>query len=556
MKRIKYFILLSAITLLSGCDLLDIDESIGATKESVFESVERSKNFLTHVYSYLPSDFNAVDGTSRSCATDDAEYVRNTSSIRVMNDGTWSKLNAIDNQWSTFYSAIRAANQFLESYNPAALEFYQYKQNPTYEEVKVQFENYKYEARFLRAFYHFELAKRYGDIPLVTKVLKEEEANEVHRVSFQDVIQFITDECDTVAKYLPVSYLLMSGQETGRATKGAAMALKTRALLYAASKLHNPDNDLNKWKAAARAALVLIDSAEINGWYSLPVNYFDYNVLTSKELIFESREAKSNYFEKANFPIGYEGGNTGICPSQNLVDAFEMTKASGGGAFSWDNPVHRATPYVNRDQRLARTVLVDGALFRGVAVQSFIEGKNGYPMREATKTGYYIRKFLVENVNLAPANTTTADHFWPIFRYADVLLSYAESMNEAFPSSPQYTDATYTRSAEWALNKVRSRALITEVSGINQDDFRQKVRNERRVELAFEDHRFWDIRRWKIGDQTKVIYGTKIEQTSSGKVFTPNQVVANRVWFDRMYLYPIPANENFINPNLGQNPDW
>ncbi|MPN52964.1 hypothetical protein SDC9_200627 [bioreactor metagenome] len=129
-------------------------------------------------------------------------------------------------------------------------------------------------------------------------------------------------------------------------------------------------------------------------------------------------------------------------------------------------------------------------------------------------------------------------------------------MNEAFPSGPQYTDGTYTRSAEWALNKVRSRALISEVSGLNQDDFRQKVRNERRVELAFEDHRFWDIRRWKIGDLTKIIYGTKIEQTSSGKVYTPGQVVSNRVWNDRMYLYPISANENFINPNLGQNPDW
>lgn len=557
MKQTKYLILLFAIAVLSGCDLLDIDESTGATKESVFESVERSKSFLTQVYSYLPSDFNAVDGTSRSCATDDAEYVRDISLIRMMNDGSWSKLNTIDSQWDTYYSAIRSANQFLENYDLKALDFYQYKVNPPYEDVKAQFINYQYEARFLRAFYHFELAKRYGDIPLVREVLTEEEANTVSRTPFQEVIRFIADECDTVAQYLPVSYLNMPGaQETGRATKGAAMALKARALLYAASILHNPDNDPGKWKEAAEAALALIDSAEIKGWYSLPANYFDYNVLASKELILESREAKSNYFERANFPVGYEGGNTGICPSQNLVDAFEMTKASGGGEFSWNNPVHRAAPYANRDQRLARTVLVDGALLRGVAVQSYIGGKNGVPVREATKTGYYLRKFLVEAVSLSPANTTTADHFWPIFRYAEVLLNYAEAMNEAFPGNSQHTDAIFTRSAEWALNKVRSRALITEVSGLNYTDFQKQVRNERRVELAFEDHRFWDIRRWKIGDEATTIYGTKIELTDTGKAYTPNQVVSNRSWNDRMYLYPIPANENYINPKLGQNPDW
>ncbi|MFA5416955.1 MAG: RagB/SusD family nutrient uptake outer membrane protein [Bacteroidales bacterium] len=555
MKQIKYSVTILLIACFSACDLLDIDESTGTTKDDVFESVERTKNFLSHIYSFMPSDFNAIDGTSRSCATDDAEYVWNTSNVRIMNDGTWSKINTIDTQWGNSYTAIRAANQFLDNFTLSALDRYLYQ--PNYNDVVAQFINYRYEARFLRAFYHFELAKRYGDIPLADRVFTEEEVNSLTKTPFADVIAYIADECDSAAMYLPVSYTLMPGaQETGRATKGAAMALKSRALLYAASELHNPTNNTDLWKKAAKAALALIDSAELKGWYTLPNNFYDFNVVTSKELILESREAKANYFEKANFPMGIEGGNTGICPSQNLVDAFEMTKASGGGEFSWTNPVHSAAPYTNRDQRLNRTVLRDGSTFKGSVIQTYIGGTNAQPLEGATKTGYYLRKLLVETINLAPASTTTADHYWPVFRYAEILLNYAEAMNEAFPANSQYTDGTYGRSAEWALNKVRSRALINEVSGLNYANFQKKVRNERRVELAFEDHRFWDIRRWKIADETKTIYGTKVELVGANKVYTPNQVVATRFWHDRMYLYPIPASEGFINPNLGQNTGW
>lgn len=555
MKAIQTTLIILSSLILPACNMLDIDESIGTTQDGVFSSVERSKSFLTHIYSYLPSDFNAIDGTSRSCATDDAEYVWTSSNVRRMNDGSWSKVNTVDAQWGTLYTAIRAANRFLENYNTEALKKYEFQTG--YNDVKVQFTNYQYEARFLRAFYHFELAKRYGDIPLANRVFEQAEVNSLTRSAFSEIINFIVEECDTIAKYLPRSYTQMPGvQETGRATKGAAMALKARALLYAASPLHNPTNNSDKWKLAASAALELIDSAEIRGWYALPNNFFDFNVLTSRELIMESREAKSNYFERANFPIGLEGGNTGICPSQNLVDAFEMTKATGGGEFSWDNPVHRAAPYANRDQRLSRTILRDGSTFKGTTIETFVGGNNGAPREGATKTGYYLRKFLIETINLSPANTTTGDHYWPLFRYAEVLLNYAEAMNEAFPANSQYTDGLYTRSAEWALNSIRTRAQILEVSGLNYTDFQKRVRNERRVELAFEDHRFWDVRRWKIADQTNVIFGTMIEKIGDSKVYSPHQVVANRFWDNRMYLYPIPASEGYINPNLGQNSGW
>lgn len=562
MKKINKLFVFSLLTLaLNACSLLDIDESIGLEKDDVFSFVDRTKNSLTYAYTFLPSDYNSIDGASRSCATDDAEWVWSNSNIRILNDGTWNKNNTVDAQWSNYYTAIRATNNLLENFKPEALEKFKYQTSPSYDEVKLQFYNYLYEARFLRAFYHFELAKRYGDIPLADRVFDTQEANTIKRAPFDSVVAFIVKECDTVSKYLPRSYTKFVGtvQETGRVTKGAAMALKSRALLYAASKLHNPTNDVERWKKAALAAQVLIDSAETRSWYALTPYYFDYNALGSTELIMESREIKSNYFEKANFPIGFEGGNTGICPTQNLVDAFEMLTTAGGGEFDWNNPAHTALPYssTKRDRRLARTVLTDGAIFKGSTIETFTGGKNAQPLEGATKTGYYLRKLLDPNVNLSPAATTTADHFWPIFRYSEILLNYAEAMMEAFPgANSSYTDATFKRSADWAINKLRSRAGISTLNGLTYTNFQRKLRNERRVELAFEDHRFWDIRRWMIGSETINIYGTKIEKSGSTKIYSPNQLITTRVWNDRMNLYPIPASESFINPNLNQNPGW
>lgn len=555
MKLFTYIFALFTVGTFASCNMLDIDESTGTPGESIFELTNRTAALLTNIYTYLPSDFNAVNGTSRSCATDDAEYVWDNMTLDLLNKGTWSPIKTADAQWSGYYTAIRACNYFLENFSLKALDKWQYQTN--YNDIKTRFINYQHEARFLRAFYHFELTKRYGDIPLGDRLFTESDVNTVKRTAFIDVIQFIVDECDAVMKFLPVTYMNMPGaQETGRATKGTAMALKTKALLYAASPLHNPENNIDRWKSAALAAKVLIDSAEIRKWYALPNNVFDTNVINSKELIFESREGAANYYEKANYPMGYEGGNTGICPSQNLVDAFEMTLESGGGVFDWNNDAHRADPFINRDQRLAKTVLHDKATFKNTTIDIAENGVNGLPQTGATKTGYYVRKFLIETINLTPSNTTTSIHTWPIFRYADILLMYAEAMNEAFPNSTTYKDNTYTYSAEWAINKVRERAKIAPVNGLPYDTFKEKVQNERRVELAFEDSRFWDIRRWKIGAQTTIIYGTKIAQLGASRIYIPNQVVATRYWNDRMNLYPIPASERFINTNLTQNAGW
>ncbi len=334
-------------------------------------------------------------------------------------------------------------------------------------------------------------------------------------------MNFIVVECDTAIRKLPTSYASFISLETGRATKGAAMALKARALLYAASPLHNPTNDQAKWVAAATAAKDLIDQLA-STYTPLPAYNLLFNSIatTNKELIFEKRPAAQvRTFEEANTAVGFIGGNTGTCPTQNLVDSYEM-KATGLGINEAGSGYNPNDPYVGRDPRMALTILYNGSTWRSPGkVETFNGGLNAPPKAHTTKTGYYLKKYLVESINLNPVNPGTAYHYWVIFRYSEVLLNYAEAMNEAYGPEVLGPDAPLNNlTALQAVNQVRARtgvAMPAFPAGMNQDAFRLKLRNERRVELAFEDHRFWDIRRWKIGDQTKDIYGMEIVRSSS-----------------------------------------
>ena len=312
---------------------------------------------------------------------------------------------------------------------------------------------------------------------------------------------------------------LSATNETGRATRGMAMSVKARALLYAASKLHNPSHDTDKWKKAAKASYDIIKT----GWYTLPNidvdPLYDVNggnvVLNSSQLIFERRNNDDNAFESRNLPIGFENGNSGNTPTQNLVDAYEM---ADGTPFSWENTKHAS------------------------------------PITGATLTGYYLRKYMNETVSLSPTNPIKKPHHFILFRYAETLLNYAEAMNEL--GGPDYTsDADeLPMSARTALNMVRSAANMPNITD-NGDDFTTRLRNERRIELAFEDHRFWDIRRWMIGDVVKDIYGVKITKKGSKYSYTPVKI-QTRVWEEKMNLYPIAQSEIYKNGNLTQNDGW
>jgi len=552
----KYFGLsLLSLLLLSagGCDLLSYDETTAFKEGDVFQNLTRTRRFVTNIYSrFRPGGFNSVGGAMRASGSDNAEEVNPNSPVQTFNDQSWSATNTVDSKWEgspgDLYQGIRAVNKLLENFDLENYDDLQY--NEDFDALMERAQYWPYEARFLRAFFHFQLLKRYGRVPLVDRVLTPQEANNIEPASYEEIVDFIVSEMDAIATELPVTFENVPAAATGRATRGAAMALKARVLLYATSPLNNESGEQQKWVDAAEASKAIIDSS----FYSLEDNYSDaFNNITSGELIWERRHDASNSFEQSNFPVGFEGASPGTSPTQNLVDAYEMQdtgkpiEASGSG-YDPDNP------YEGRDPRFYETIIYNGSTWKGREVEIWNGGLDGLPQPEATETGYYLKKYVIEDVSISPPQTTTRVHTWVVFRYAEVLLNYAEAMNEAFgPEDP----AGMVMTAREAVNMVRRRAGMPDFpAGMSKADFREKLRNERRVELAFENHRFWDIRRWKIGPSTREIYGMEITRNEDGTFNYDRELIEEREWSERRNRYPIPRNELAKNPALGQNPGW
>lgn len=557
MNRIKSYILTACtLLLINGCDYLDYDESDGRTKEGAFSYMGNVKGLATNVYSYLPVDLGNVGGAMMESATDNSIYTWESNAIYKMNNGTWSATNTIDAAWN-YWAGIRSANAFLEDFDLEVFKRFEY--NEDYEKDIKIIEKLPYEVRFLRAFYFFELAKRYADIPLLTRSYTQDEINSASSTPFDDVIDFVAEECRQVAPELPIEHGTITA-ETGRATRGAALALRSRALLYAASKLHNPENDLGKWEKAAKAAqdVIALNVYELQDIADEPLysKYGGNEILKSKQLIFERRGRDlTNSFEAENIPMGFVGAKGGNTPTQNLVDAYEM---SNGDSFDWNNSTHVANMYYDsdgnptRDPRLYKNVLTNGATWFDQTVETFEEGKNKI-QNGSTKTGYYLRKYMNPSVSLDPNKPNKLYHHYILFRYAEILLNYAEAMYEW--KGAEVKPDGYSFTAREALNLVRASAKMKAVDA--EEDFEQKLRNERRIELAFEGHRFFDLRRWKTAGEQEVqnIYGVEINK--SGDSFTYKKVlVETRKWDDKMNLYPFPQNEIYMCPNLKQNPGW
>lgn len=557
----KLFAILSVVILAAGCNFLDFDETSGDyTREDMYKTFSNVKAMMTNVYGYMPDkDIMAVSSAMRECGSDDAEYADPDASVQLFGNGNWSAVSTVDTKWD-LYNAIRSANEFLESVKTVDLSIY--KNESKYENQMAQLRLYPYQARVLKAFYLFELARRYGDIPVPEKMLTIDEANSIPKTPFDQVISYIVEECDTCAKYLPKTYMnSVLDNDYGRATKGFAMALKSRALLYAASPLHNPEGNPDKWRAAAKAALDLINE----NIYSLDAKFLD-DIVASPEVIFCIMRDSDYSFEKNNFPVRFTYGRrtsmAGTYPTQNLVDAFQTL---GGyditlGANGWhtDDPDFDITkPYEGRDPRFARTILANGMEFKKNAIETFVGGQDYSATRSGlcTVTGYYLKKFVNPETSFVRESEYQCKHQRVVFRYAEILLSYAEAANEVL--GPDGTDAELTMSARTALNEVRANATMPNVTVAGDDAFREAVQREWRVEFAFEDHRFWDVRRWKIGQATQTqINGVNIIKEGNTLQYSL-KTVETRTWAEKYYLYPVPQSELFCNPNLKpQNAGW
>ena len=580
MKKISITIsIIIAIGIFSGCENLKYNEVSIYDEQWIFENEDQVSGMLGVVYSHVRDGYVSRDagmnGAMLSSAADESDFAMSLSYIHRYYNGAWSSINAFPDTWVNSYSAIYYANDFLEKLDKvyATLEEYKYNddsgQRPYSEMLKV-FELFPFQARFLRAFFLFELAKTYGDVPLLTRTVTHDEANQLTRTPVQEVFQFIVNECDAIMEFLPVSYADVRGTHVGRVNRPTVLALKARVLLFAASPLFNPANPSEAWRKAAVASKEILDYAE--GWNIELSPYASLwradNYFAVPEIIWFRYFSDENTFAMWNYPVGNEEARGGNCPSQNLVDAYEYSNAAPaerrGKSFGEVNQsTIPANAYQNLDPRFGMTVAKNGDTWPTVTpysdypLETFEGGRNGPPILNATTTGYYLKKH-VNGSNRLVYPAAGSHYTWITYRLGEFYLNYAEAMFHYMNGDAMAKgEGILDMSANDAINVLRSRPGIDMPlfgSETNGNVWEERYMRERMVELAFEGHRFWDVRRWKKGDQ----FFTKINTVRIARdgTVTRGPVISRGAWHDKYYFYPIPFGELQKAQNLTQNPGW
>lgn len=522
----------------------------------MYQKYSYIQGIVWNAYGYLPDGFSWMD---MEAATDNAYHTNVNNRSHTFNYGVWNQFNNPDNVYGNYFSGIYQANLYLAHKGEVDLSSLKNgivnNDSTAYKNAVLNLKYMVGECYFLKAFFYFELVKRFGGVPILDSALDYNQPagwKGLKRNSVDDCIKYIATLCDKAAVIIPDSVRtssVTSWYVSGRATYGAIKALKARTLLYAASPLFKDAGSTGTWAAAASAAhdVIAMNVFSLDPTYA---NMFSSANTTSPEVIFFRRYGAQNGIEYNNFPIIFQGSNgNSITPSQNFVDEFEVKSGTTAVPFDWNNPTYAANPYSNRDPRLAATVVYNGALFKSTGIQTYFGGNSGQPKQNATKTGYYLSKYVDQSVDLI--NNTTTNHQWVYFRYGEILLDYAEAMYNAYGATGD--PLNYGMTALQALNKVRTRSTMPSLTDLTQD----AILHERDVELGFEGYRWWDIRRWKKGAS---VFGVPIRSISislngSSYIYTPTKL-EDRVYDDtKMNWYPIPQSE-ITKTGWTQNPGW
>ncbi|MDJ1469443.1 RagB/SusD family nutrient uptake outer membrane protein [Xanthocytophaga flava] len=619
MNKIRYISLCFIVTLLliTSCndDFLNTKPLGEVPDDALWKDAALTEAFVTQIYNGLGQ--GGFNEQMLASLTDEAIF---THPGRGINTITESRSNPADRgwingtlDWPAMYQRIRACNLALE-----------HLESPEFENANGIVERLRGEALFLRAYYYHQLVRYYGGVPLIERSYGLGEADyTVPRNTFEECVNFIVKDCDAGAQLLDGKTMA-----NGRASKGAALALKSRILLYAASDLHDIPtasaksatiggfSDKNilgyidgsrdaRWLAAKNAAKAVLD---LTGYgyqtnLSAPVtpaqgttNYMNMSLSKGggeSELIFARyfinlKQEDGGRVGLFNGPNGYHNwaGNT---PIQNLVDDYEMMD---GTSFDWNNPDHASAPYQNRDPRMDATILHDGSPWKPRTADGagkdpnnqiqtgqyqILNSKNevvpyfGLDTRQSSiedwngsRTGYYMRKFIDPNPSIVDQNTWQ-EIPWPFFRYTEAMFNYAEACIELGEDEEART---------W-LNKIRFRAGMPAITE-SGDALKQRYRNERRIEMAYEEQRYHDARRWMIAPETlgqkagiinitatfkpgKSLTLYKYDPQTYNYVYTPLNIdpgIENRLWLDKMYYLPISRDEINRNAKLVQNPGF
>ena len=541
LNKINVIILFSVVVV--SCKKLDLSPTDRYTENNFWQVNGNVSNALNTVYSRINTSQRYFYNEALSDNAF-AQLEANVGTPTAISGGSNASFSAdllrVLQDWTFFYQGIYSANLFLENAD----------KNTTLGTALIN--RMKAEARFIRAYQYFRLINWFGDVPLVTKVMTPEEANDVSRTPKAQVLKFILDELDTAATVLPRKEDY-GANDKGRVTKGAAKALKARVLLYQGDRMA---------EVAAICEDLMNDQAT-NGAYAL---YPDYSALFS--------DPSKEYNSEVMFDLGYvtgvrtydelsrlipiSAGGAGenyLAPTQELVNSYPMLNGKGiseaGSGYDENNP------YINRDPRLAATIVYDQYVWtnpNGSTQVIYIKPgtdpnpskPNEYGSGLHTPTGYYWRKYYDPTAVSNQYNVNLI-----LIRWADVLLMYAEAKNALAQMDATVWDKT--------IKPIRARAGFTDPGALNYPaaaNMTDLIRNERRVEFALESLRIDDIRRWKIAEivMNGWIHGAKWDPTSPDNGYI--RVTERRFDPAKHYLWPIPTSEIQKDPNLTQNPNW
>lgn len=586
-RRLLNIVPLMLLLVASSCnkDFLDTTPKSDFSSADVWADPALSQTFVNGIYASVDHSFAKY----MKAVYVDEGHRRDNSSILNFNRSQMTPDNIMgwstQPTWNALYSKIRRCNLVIENLSTAEFDA----------------DDMIGEARFLRAWFYYHLTAMYGGVPIVSAPFGLEDDFAVSRDPYADCIQFIVDDLDAAADLLPP---VQTGANNGRATKGAALALKARVLLYAASDLYNttvfpgyanPElvgytggDRIARWRAAKDAAKAVIDmnlynlyKAEPQPGDSVARNYTE--IFLSKgtpediwvRYYTSGTINNDNNLVVMNGPNGYGGqGNNAVIG--NLVDAFEM---QDGSKFDWNDPAMAEFPYSNREPRFYANVLFEGAKWTNrpaysadldpfnivhvgyferwdgdkVVVEPGIDSRNSpFQPGNSGQTLYLCRKFLDPNV---PAVEGGVGQEVPTryMRYAEVLLNYAEACIELGEDEE----------ARIYINKIRTRAGLPDITE-SGDALRERYRHERRIELMYEDHRFFDVRRWVIAPEAyninvykaNVLYKLLPDKTTSPVPTIFHEVLETRSWDNKTYFFPILRDEINKDGQLIQNPGY
>ncbi len=556
-------LLLTGIIILGGLnsceeDFLDKEPLSAISEAAVWKDINLTEAAANAIFGTMEPGWQE---RMRFAIMSDEGFERDQGNSQIVQRGevTPSSMGYLGYAWNDYFDKVTRANKFLAAVTGENLEALK-----LVDEDKIN--RLIGEVRFIRAYAYFMLTAHFKDVPLFTEPFDLTADFAIPRAPYASVRDFVISELDAAAAILPVEN---SGENLGRVTKGAALSIKARAHLYAASPLFDDGNAAFHWGEAVKA----VQAIEALGLYSLHPDYSELFTEVGNwndEAMFVSQKDNALLFvwnfriEKKFYPAG-NGGWKGLVPSQNQVNAYETIN----GMSIADDPAYDANfPYANRDPRLNASILHQGSPFpytEGTGplgtpgemreidfVSGGLDAADGPNQREATAMGYHLHKFIRVSSDDVEANSRRGSNpNWAYSRLGEMYLIMAEA---------QYYLGNEGAAREY-LNKVRSRASVSMPDVTDSGSaLEARIRNERRVELFTEEHRYFDIRRWQLTTSANGSTGLmdKIWRVTVTKDGAGVLSYAYEGWKDfalpsNMYLAPVPANEIDKDPSLLPN---